>query len=49
MAFVLSRYDALLRLTGTRPGWQEYYSSLYTDSQPGWSAAKTMLGWSFTM
>ena len=39
LAFALSRYDALLRLTGGRPGWRTYYDSLYSDSQPGWRDA----------
>jgi lysophospholipase L1-like esterase len=44
LAFALSRYDALLRLTGRRPGWRAYYESLYADSQPGWPAAASAIG-----
>jgi hypothetical protein len=29
MAFAVSRYDAVLRLLGARPRWDDYYASLY--------------------
>jgi hypothetical protein len=40
IAFAVSRFDGMLRVAGRRPGWQEYYASLYDEGQPGWRAAK---------
>jgi hypothetical protein len=42
-AFLISRYDATLRLMGRRPQWREYYSNLYRDGAPGFEAAKDAL------
>jgi lysophospholipase L1-like esterase len=42
-AFTVSRLDSLLRVTGRRPGWQEYYAGLYRDDLPGFQAAKEAL------
>jgi hypothetical protein len=42
-AFAASRYDALLRLSGARPAWKEYYASLYRAGQPGLPAAMRAL------
>jgi len=43
-AFALARFDGLLRLTGLRPRWQDYYASLYRDGSPGLEAAEDALG-----
>lgn len=43
LAFTLSRYDSALRLLGTRPNWQEYYSGLFEDGKPGFIASKKAL------
>ena len=43
MAYTVSRFDSMLRLTGTRPNWKEYYASLYEDGRPGLEAAKQAL------
>jgi hypothetical protein len=43
VALTLARFDAMLRLTGARPNWKEYYSGLYADDRPGFQAAKTAL------
>jgi len=40
IAFAISRFDGILRVAGRRPGWQDYYASLYDEGQPGWRAAK---------
>ena len=42
-AFTLSRFDSLLRFSGTRPNWKEYYAGLYRDGLPGFEAAKQAL------
>jgi lysophospholipase L1-like esterase len=42
-AFAISRFDGLLRLTGLRPQWRDYYTSLYRDGSPGLDAAKDAL------
>jgi len=42
-AFAISRYDALLRFTGRRPSWSQYYAELYNDGQPGLRAAQAAL------
>jgi lysophospholipase L1-like esterase len=34
-AFLASRVERLLRITGMRPDWKEYYASLYKESNPG--------------
>ena len=43
VAYTVSRFDSMLRLTGTRPNWKEYYASLYEDGRPGLEAAKQAL------
>jgi lysophospholipase L1-like esterase len=43
LAITISRYDAVLRLTGVRPNWEAYYSSLYRDDSPGFKAAQKAL------
>ena len=43
VAFLRSRFDSVLRLTGTRPDWKQYYASLYGDDRPGFIAAKNAL------
>ena len=42
-AFALSRYDALLRFSGRRPQWAEYYAGLYEEGRPGLRAAQEAL------
>jgi lysophospholipase L1-like esterase len=42
-AFLVSRYDGVLRLAGLRPQWRDYYASLYRDGSPGLEAAKDAL------
>jgi lysophospholipase L1-like esterase len=42
-AFASSRFDRLLRFTGSRPNWKEYYAGLYNDGRPGMQAAKKAL------
>lgn len=45
LAFSISRFDGLLRLTGSRPQWQSYYTGLYTDrNRAGLAAAEQALG-----
>jgi lysophospholipase L1-like esterase len=43
VAFVISRYGALLQFAGLRPKWQEYYAGLYADGRPGLLAAEQAL------
>jgi lysophospholipase L1-like esterase len=43
LAFTMSRFDGLLRLTGVRPGWKQYYAGLYRDDQPGLQACRRAL------
>ena len=43
VAFLTNRLDGLLRKTGARPGWKQYYASLYNDNQPGFQACKAAL------
>jgi lysophospholipase L1-like esterase len=43
VAFLTNRLDGVLRKTGARPGWKEYYASLYNDNQPGFQACKAAL------
>jgi lysophospholipase L1-like esterase len=43
-AFTISRFDSLLRFSGARPNWKEYYAGLYHDGLPGFEAAKQALG-----
>lgn len=40
LAYALSRFDAMMRLTGIRPDWKEFYAGLYEDGLPGIEAAK---------
>src|SRR6266436_2048980 len=42
-AFAASRYDALLRFSGRRPQWADYYAGLYDDGRPGFVAANEAL------
>lgn len=44
MAFAISRFDTIMRFTGIRPDWKEYYAGLYGDGRPGLQAAKDALG-----
>ena len=43
IAFVTNRFDGILRRTGKRPDWKQYYSSLYNDDKPGFQACKEAL------
>ena len=43
VAFLTNRLDGVLRKTGSRPGWKEYYASLYNDDKPGFQACKAAL------
>ena len=43
LAYVVSRFDAMLRLTGVRPNWKQYYAGLYEDGRPGLEAAEQAL------
>jgi len=43
IAFATNRFDGILRRTGKRPGWKEYYASLYDDNKPGFQACKQAL------
>jgi len=43
IAFATNRFDGLLRRSGRRPTWKQYYASLYDDSQPGFQACKAAL------
>jgi hypothetical protein len=43
VAFTISRFDALLRVAGLRPPWNEYYAGLYNDDRPGFQAAQDAL------
>ena len=43
LAFSISRFDAMMRLTGVRPDWKRYYADLYDDGRPGLAAAKQAL------
>lgn len=42
-AFALARFDSALRMAGIRPGWRDYYASLYRDGSPGLEAARHAL------
>jgi lysophospholipase L1-like esterase len=43
VAYAISRFDAMMRLTGVRPSWKQYYAGLYEDGLPGIEAAKHAL------
>src|SRR5206468_12338003 len=43
LAFMVSRYDALLRIAGLRPAWNEYYAGLYKDDRRGLREAQDAL------
>jgi lysophospholipase L1-like esterase len=43
VAFATNRFDGILRRTGRRPTWKQYYASLYNDNQPGFQACKAAL------
>jgi lysophospholipase L1-like esterase len=43
IAFSTNRFDGILRRTGSRPEWKQYYASLYNDNQPGFQACKAAL------
>ena len=43
VAFLTNRLDGVLRKTGKRPGWKDYYASLYDDNKPGYQACKAAL------
>jgi len=43
IAFIKSRFDGLLRRTGSRPTWKQYYASLYDEDFPGLQACKGAL------
>jgi len=43
VAFVVSRYDALLQFARLRPKWNEYYADLYVEGRPGLEAAMEAL------
>ena len=43
IAFATNRFDGILRRTGRRPTWKQYYASLYNDDQPGFQACKAAL------
>jgi lysophospholipase L1-like esterase len=44
IAFATNRFDGILRRIGKRPGWKQYYASLYDDDKPGFQACKQALG-----
>lgn len=44
VAFVVSRYDAMLQFSGLSPKWNQYYADLYLSDRPGWFAAQHALG-----
>jgi lysophospholipase L1-like esterase len=44
LAFAVSRFDAMLRLTGARPNWKEYYAALYEDGRPGFEGTRAAFG-----
>ena len=43
IAFATNRFDGILRKTGSRPTWKQYYASLYNENQPGFQACKAAL------
>jgi lysophospholipase L1-like esterase len=43
IAFVINRFDGLLRHVGVRPDWKQYYASLYDDHRPGFQSCKNAL------
>jgi lysophospholipase L1-like esterase len=43
IAFATNRFDGILRRTGKRPDWKQYYASLYDDDKPGFQACKQAL------
>jgi lysophospholipase L1-like esterase len=43
LAYSISRFDAMMRLTGARPNWKQYYAGLYQEGLPGLAAAKQAL------
>ena len=43
IAFATNRFDGILRRTGKRPDWKQYYASLYNDDKPGFQACKQAL------
>jgi lysophospholipase L1-like esterase len=43
IAFATNRFDGILRRTGSRPEWKQYYASLYNDNQAGFQACKAAL------
>jgi lysophospholipase L1-like esterase len=43
IAFTTNRFDGILRRTGKRPDWKQYYASLYDDDKPGFQACKQAL------
>jgi lysophospholipase L1-like esterase len=43
IAFATNRFDGVLRRIGKRPGWKQYYASLYEDDKPGFQACKEAL------
>lgn len=43
IAFATNRIDGILRRTGKRPDWKQYYASLYDDDKPGFQACKQAL------
>jgi lysophospholipase L1-like esterase len=43
IAFATNRFDGILRRTGKRPDWKQYYASLYDDDKPGFQACKEAL------
>jgi hypothetical protein len=44
LAFTISRFDLVMRMTGVRPDWKQYYAGLYDDGKPGMQAAKQAIG-----
>lgn len=43
LAFTISRFDTIMRLTNLRPNWKDYYSALYDGHQPGIVAVQQAL------
>jgi lysophospholipase L1-like esterase len=41
--YIGSRLDAVSLLTNGAPGWQEYYTGLFDDRQPGWVKAQAAI------
>jgi lysophospholipase L1-like esterase len=43
LAFALSRFDTVMRYSGFRPNWKEYYAALYDEHLPAFRASRDAL------